>query len=69
MISKHRTGNVGDDGKPHDFNWNNIQILHEENNLYKCLFAEMIYIKKVKENSLNKITDTDSYNVIIDFFK
>ena len=37
------------------------------------LFAEMIYIKKEKENSLNKITDTDSYsdayNVIIDFLK
>ena len=33
----------------------------------------MIIIKKGKENSLNKITDTDSYsnsyNVIIDFLK
>ena len=33
----------------------------------------MIYIKKEKESSLNKITDTDSYsnsyNVIIDFLK
>ena len=33
----------------------------------------MIYIKKEKENSFNKITDTDAYsnayNVIIDFLK
>ena len=40
---------------------------------YKRLFAEMIYIKKEKEISLNKITDTDTYsnayNVIIDFLK
>ena len=70
---KHRTENIGEDKEPHDFDWNNIQILHKENNLYKRLFAEMIYIKKEKENSLNKITDTDSYsnsyNVIIDFLK
>ena len=72
MISKHRTENIGEDEEPNDFDWNNIQIIHKENNLYKRLFAEMIYIKK-KENSLNKITDTDSYsnsyNVIIDFLK
>ena len=46
VISKHRTENVGEDEEPHDFYWNNIQILHKENNLYKRLFAEMIYIKK-----------------------
>ena len=40
---------------------NNIQILHKENNLYKHPFAEMVHIKKKKENSLNKITNTDSY--------
>ena len=72
MISKHRTENIGEDEEPNDFDWNNIQIIHKENNLYKRLFAEMIYIKK-KGNSLNKITDTDSYsnsyNVIIDFLK
>ena len=73
VITKHRTENIEEDEVPYDFDWNNIQILHEENNLYKRLFAEMIYIKKEKENSLNKITDTDSYsnayNVIIDFLK
>ena len=59
--------------KYHMTDWNNIRILHKENNLYKRLFAKMIHIKKEKENSLNKITDTDSYsnayNVIIDFLK
>ena len=50
-----------------------ITYRYKGNNWYKPLFAEMIYIKKEKENSLNKITDTDSYsnayNVIIDFLK
>ena len=73
VITKHRTENIGEDEEPHDFDWNNIQSLHTENNLYKRLFAEMIYIKTEKENSLIKITDTDSYsnayNVIIDFLK
>ena len=71
FITKHRTENIGEGEEPHDFYWNNIQILHKENNLFKRLFAEMIYIKK--ENSLNKITDTDSYsnayNLIFDFLK
>ena len=73
VITKYRTENIGEDEIPHDFDWNNIRILHKENNLYKRLFAEMIYVKKEKENSLNKITDTDAYsnayNVIIDFLK
>ena len=73
VISKHRNENIGEYEEPHDFDWNNIQILHKENNLYERLFAEIIYIKKEKENSPNKITDTDSYsnlyNVIIDFLK
>ena len=73
VITKHRTENIGEGEIPHDFDWNNIRILHKENNLYKRLFVEMIYIKKEKENSLNKITDTDAYsnayNVIIDFLK
>ena len=60
-ISKQRTENIEEDEEPHDFYWNNIQILHKENNLYGRLFAEMIYIRKEKENSLNKIKDTDSY--------
>ena len=73
MISRQRTKNVGEDGKLYEFDWNNIKILHKENSLYKRVFAEIVYIKKEKEKSLNKITDTDSYsnayNVIIDFFK
>ena len=68
MILKHRTWNVADDEKPHDFEWNNIKILHKENNIYKRLFAEIIYIKKVKENSYIKITDTDT-NIIQYWFK
>ena len=70
VITKHRTENIGEDEVPQDFDWNNIQILHKENNLYKRLFAEMIYIKKEKENSLKEIIDTDfysnAYNEVID---
>ena len=70
MISKHRTENI-EDGRPHDLDWNNIQILHKENNLYKRFFTEMVFIEK--ENSLNKINDTesynDTYNAIIDYLK
>ena len=48
VITKHRTENIGDHEVPHDFDWNNIQIVYKENNLYKRLFTEMIYIKKEK---------------------
>ena len=46
VISKNRTENIDEDGKPHEFDWNNIQMLRKENNLYKHLFAEMVFIKK-----------------------
>ena len=36
VITKHRTENIlGENEVPHDFDWNNIQIFHKENNLYK----------------------------------
>ena len=44
----------------HNFNWKKTQILHKENNLSKRLVAEMIFIKKEKDNSLNKIIDFDN---------
>ena len=55
VITKHIVEN-----RDHNFNWNKTQIIHKENNLSKRLIAEMIYIKKEKDNSLNKIIDCDN---------
>ena len=53
-------------------NWENIEILHQEHNFYKRLFAEMVFIKKEGNNCLNKITDLEhynpSYNMLLDYF-
>ena len=65
VISKHKLDNSG-----HDFAWGNIQILHKERNNRKRSIAEMFYIKKQKENSINKMTDLKffppSYKSLID---
>ncbi|KYN19622.1 hypothetical protein ALC57_08098 [Trachymyrmex cornetzi] len=45
----------------HEFDWNNIKILDEENMLDKRLTSEMIYIQKQK-NSSNMQTDTELLN-------
>ena len=55
VITKHIIEN-----RDHNFNWKKIQIIHKENNLSKRLIAEMIFIKKEKDNSLNKIIDFDN---------
>ena len=45
--------------------------MHNETNVFKRSFSEMVYIKIEKDNSLNKITDIEhlnsSYNMILDF--
>ena len=54
----------------HDFDWNNITILHKESNYFKRIIAEMFYIKKGRENSINVIIDlkhyNSSYDIILD---
>ena len=55
VITKHIVVN-----RHHNFNWNKIQIIHKENNLSKRLIAEMIFMKKEKDNRLNKIIDCDN---------
>ena len=52
VISKHKLHNSG-----RDFEWKNMKILHKERNYRKLSLAEMFYIKKQKENFINKMTD------------
>ena len=67
VITKHIV-----EDRDHNFNWNKIQIIHKENNLSKRLIAEMIFMIKEKDNSLNKIIDCDnlseSYFLLISDF-
>ena len=38
---KHRINNKSDAGYQHDFDWDNIEILHKESNYFKRIIAEM----------------------------
>ena len=53
-----------------DFEWKNVKILHKEKNHRKRSIAEMFFIKKQKDKSLNKMTDLKffplSYGSLID---
>jgi len=44
--------------KNHTFDWQNVKILDFENNYFKRLIAEMIYIK-TQDNGLNSIDDIE----------
>ena len=46
----------------HDFDWNNIQILHSESNKGKREFMEMLFIKRERTYSINLKTDLFKYN-------
>ena len=46
----------------HDFDWNNVEILHSESNKKKREFMEMLYIKKEGTYSRNLKTDLVKYN-------
>ena len=50
--------------------WEKTSVLHLETNFYKRNFAEMVYIKKERNNSIKKITDIEnlnkSYNILLD---
>jgi len=44
--------------KNHTFNWQNVKIIDFENNYFKRLIAEMIYIK-TQDNGLNSIDNIE----------
>ena len=46
----------------HDFDWNNVEILHSESNKGKREFMEMLYIKREGTYSINLKTDLVKYN-------
>ena len=54
----------------HDFNSDNVKILHRETNHFKRCFVETSYKQKEEENCFNIMTDLKnydiSYNVILD---
>ena len=46
VVTKHRINNTNDTGIQHNFDWNNITILHKESNYFKRTIAEEFYTKK-----------------------
>ena len=70
VVTKHRINNKSDTESPHDFDWDNIKILHQELNYFKRIIAEMFFIKKEVKNSINVVSDlkdyNPSYNIILD---
>ena len=62
MVTKHRINNKSDLGSQHDFDWDNIKILHKESNYFKRIIAEMFFIKKEGKNSINVVSDLKDYN-------
>ena len=61
VLSKHKKENLD-----HDFDWENVKILHYDSNKCKREFMEMLYIKKEKENSINLKTDLATFNSCYD---
>ena len=70
VITKHILENKNDISS-HEILWNDFKIVHQENNFQKRAFAEMVFIKKEKNNSLNKVSDLEyfkqSSNSILEF--
>jgi len=64
-ISEHRnhihknttTHSVITEHRPHDFDWNNVEILDKERYLTRRLISEMIHIKR-QSNNLNLQSET-----------
>ena len=46
VITKH----ILENNRTHDFDWDNVEILHLESNFYKRAFAERVYIRKQGPN-------------------
>ena len=66
VVTKHRINNKNDTGFQHNFDWDNIEILHKETNYFKRIIAEMFYIKKEGNNSINVMSDLKDYNTSYD---
>ena len=62
VVAKHRINNKSDAGSQHDFDWDDIKILHKESNYFKRIIAEMFFIKKEAKNSINVVSDLKDYN-------
>ena len=65
-VTKHRINNKNDRFTQHNFDWDNIKILHKESSYFKRIITEMFYIKKEVENSINVMSDFKDYNACYD---
>ena len=61
VISKHILENENN-SLTHEILWNDFKIVHQEKSFQKEAFAEMVFIKKEKNNSVNKVSDLDHFN-------
>ena len=66
VLTKHRINNKNDTGSQHNFDWDNIKILHKERKYFKRIIAEMLNIKKEGKNSINVMSDLKDYNASYD---
>ncbi|EZA54280.1 hypothetical protein X777_06154, partial [Ooceraea biroi] len=57
VVSKHRLNH------DHDFNWQNVKILHRESNLMKREVAEMVFLKR-HDRTINSQNDTENLPII-----
>ena len=62
VVTKHRINNKSDTGSQHDFDWDNIIILHKESNYFRRIIAEIFFITKEGKNSINVVSDLKDYN-------
>ena len=51
----------------HDFEWDDVKILHTEPNVKKREFMEMLYIKR-NHDTLNKKTDLNFFHPSYEIF-
>lgn len=56
VVADHKINNLG-----HDFDYDNVKILHKESNHEKRLMVEMIHIAQT-DNTINLQTDTEKLN-------
>ena len=61
VISKHIFKNENN-SLTHEILWNDFKVVHQEKNFQKSAFAEMVFKKIEKNNSLNKVSDLEHFN-------
>ena len=70
VVTKHRINNKSDTGSQHDFDWDNIKIVHKESNYVKGIIAEMFFIKKEGKNTIVVlIINSDIISNDVSYFK